>query len=133
MSRTINRVELLGRVGSDPELRHTQGGTAVVQLRLATDRRRENGNDETDWHTVVCWAKQAEAVAEYVRKGERIYVSGRLQQQSWETDGGERRSRIEVHAHEVIFLGSGNSLPPSRSGGGNGHGSARNADGDQPF
>ena len=128
MSRTINRVELLGRVGSDPELRRTQGGTAVVQLRLATDRRRENGDDETDWHTVVCWAKQAEAVAEYVRTGERVYVAGRMQQQSWETDAGERRSRTEVHAHEVIFLGSGNgrnsgneSPPPTRSGG------------DQPF
>ena len=124
MSRTINRVELLGRVGSDPELRRTQGGTAVVQLRLATERRRENGNDETDWHTVVCWAKQAEAVAEYVCTGERVYVAGRLQQRSWETDEGERRSRIEVHAHEVIFLGSGN---------GNGQGNGRKADGDQPF
>ena len=124
MSRTINRVELLGRVGADPELRQTQGGTAVVQLRLATDRRRENGNDETDWHTVVCWAKQAEAVAEHVRKGERVYVSGRLQQQSWETDAGERRSRTAVHAHEVIFLGSGK-----------GSGNGRNAvsAGDQPF
>ncbi len=130
MSRTINRVELLGRVGSDPELRQTQGGTAVVQLRLATERRRDNGNDETDWHTVVCWAKQAEAVAEYVRKGERVYVAGRLQQQSWKTDAGEHRSRSEVHAHEVIFLGSGSgngrsagsdSPPPTRSGG------------DQPF
>ncbi|MCY3923233.1 MAG: single-stranded DNA-binding protein [Chloroflexi bacterium] len=122
MSRTINRVELLGRVGGDPELRHTQSGTAVVQLRLATDRRRENGNDETDWHTVVCWAKQAEAVAEYVRTGERVYVAGRMRQQSWETDGRERRSRIEVHAHEVIFLGSGN-----------GNGRSAGDDGDQPF
>ena len=122
MSHTINRVELLGRVGSDPELRRTQSGTAVVQLRLATDRRRENGKDETDWHTIVCWAKQAEAVAEYVRKGERVYVSGRLQQQSWETDAGERRSRTEVHAHEVIFLGTGN-----------GQGDGRKAEGDQPF
>ena len=122
MSRTINRVELLGRVGSDPELRHTQGGTAVVQLRLATDRRNGDGESQTDWHTVVCWAKQAEAVAEYVRKGERVYVSGRLQHQSSETDGGERRSRTEVHANEVIFLGSGN-----------GNGRNAGADGDQPF
>ncbi len=131
MSRTINRVELLGRVGADPELRRTQGGTSVAQLRLATDRRNGEGESQTDWHSVVCWAKQAEAVAEYVRKGERVYVSGRLQQQHWETDAGERRSRIEVHAQEVIFLGSGNSngrktdgaesLPPTRSGG------------DQPF
>ena len=123
MSRTINRVELLGRVGNDPELRRTQGGTAVIQLRLATDRRQNgDGESQTDWHTVVCWAKQAEAVAEYVRTGERVYVAGRLQQQSWETDGGERRARIEVHAHEVIFLGSGNS-----------NGREAQAEGDQPF
>ena len=123
MSRTINRVELLGRVGSDPELRRTQNGMAVVQLRLATDRRSryESGESQTDWHTVVCWDKQAEAVAQYVRKGERVYVSGRLNQHTWETDSGERRSRTEVHASEVIFLGSSN---------GNGN---RPADGDQPF
>ncbi|MYB23241.1 MAG: single-stranded DNA-binding protein [Chloroflexi bacterium] len=122
MSRTINRVELLGRVGADPELRQTQGGTAVVQLRLATDRRNGEGETQTDWHTVVCWAKQAEAVAKYVRTGERVYVSGRLQQQSWETDAGERRSRTEVHAHEVIFLGTDN-----------GNGRDASGDGDQPF
>ena len=122
MSRTINRVELLGRVGADPELRQTQGGTAVVQLRLATDRRNSDGESQTDWHTVVCWAKQAEAVAGYVRKGERVYVTGRLQQQNWETDAGERRSRTEVHAPEVIFLGTGN-----------GNGRDASGDGDQPF
>ena len=121
MSRTINRVELLGRVGTDPELRKTQGGTAVVQLRLATDRRNGNEDSQTDWHSVVCWDKQAEAVARYVHKGERVYVSGRLNQHTWETDSGERRSRTEVHAHEVIFLGSSN---------GNG---SRDSEGDQPF
>ena len=123
MSRTINRVELLGRVGSDPELRQTQNGTAVVQLRLATDRRNGNGDSQTDWHTVVCWDKQAEAVAQYVEKGERLYVAGRLNHQTWETDQGERRSRTEVHAHEVIFLGSSN---------GNGSGGP-DSEGDQPF
>jgi single-strand DNA-binding protein len=123
MSRTINRVELLGRVGTEPELRRTQSGMAVVQLRLATDRRSrdESSEQQTDWHTVVCWDKQAEAVAQYVQKGERIYVSGRLNHHTWETDSGERRSRAEVHAHEVIFLGSSN---------GNG---SRPTDGDQPF
>ena len=108
MSRTINRVELLGRVGAEPELRRTQNGTAVVQLRLATDRRSQNNEQQTDWHTVVCWAKQAEAVAEYVQKGERVYVAGRLHHHTWETDSGERRSRTEVHAQEVIFLDSSN-------------------------
>ncbi len=120
MSRTINRVELLGRVGAEPELRKTQNGTAVVQLRLATDRRSrdESAESQTDWHTVVCWDKQAEAVAQYVQKGERVYVSGRLNHHSWETDSGERRSRTEVHAYEVIFLGAsnGNGEPRSENG-----------------
>ncbi len=117
MSRTINRVELLGRVGTDPELRKTQNGMAVVQLRLATDRRSrdESGESQTDWHTVVCWDKQAEAVAQYVQKGERVYVAGRLNQHTWETDQGERRSRTEVHAHEVIFLGAPNGSGEPRS------------------
>ena len=108
MSRTINRVELLGRVGTDPELRQTQNGTAVVQLRLATDRRNGNEDSQTHWHTVVCWDKQAEAVAQYVQKGERVYVAGRLNHHTWEADSGERRSRTEVHASEVIFLGASN-------------------------
>ncbi len=129
MSRTINRVELLGRVGADPELRKTQNGTAVVQLRLATDRRNGNGDSQTDWHTVVCWDKQAEAVAQYVQKGERVYIAGRLNHQTWETDSGERRSRTEVHAHEVIFLGSSNG-----NGGRSTNGQSQTqADGDQPF
>ncbi len=131
MSRTINRVELLGRVGADPELRRTQNGMAVVQLRLATDRRSrdESGESQTDWHTVVCWDKQAEAVAQYVRTGEKLYVAGRLNHQSWETDQGERRSRTEVHAHEVIFLGSSNG---NGSRAANGQAQTQ-ADGDQPF
>ena len=106
MAHTINRVELLGRVGADPELRQTNGGTAVVELRLATDRRSQNNESQTDWHTVVVWAKTAEAVANYVRRGDRVHVAGSLRQRSWQTDSGERRSKIEVHASEVIFLDS---------------------------
>ena len=69
MSRTINRVELLGRVGAEPEMRYTQGDTAVTQLRLATDRRRQNEETTADWHAIVCWGKLAEAVHEYVEQG----------------------------------------------------------------
>ena len=117
MSKTINRVELLGRVGTDPELRHTQGGTAIVQLRLATDRRRQDGETTTDWHRIVVWAKQAEAVHRYLGKGSRIYVAGRLVQNAWEADDGQRRQRTEVHAQEVIFLdGRGNGAPASTEG-----------------
>ena len=107
MARTINHVTLLGRVGADPELRSTRSGTAVVQLRLATDRySKSNEATETDWHSVVCWGKTAEAVARFVGKGDRVHVAGRLQQHSWQTESGERRSKVEVHANEVIFLDS---------------------------
>ena len=116
MAKTINRVELLGRVGADPEMKYTASGTAVTQLRLATDRGRRNGEDATDWHTVVVWDKIGEAVAQYVEKGQRLYVAGRLVQSSWEGDDGQRRYRTEVHAQEVVFLDS------SRGGnGGNGN------------
>ena len=94
MARTINKVELLGRVGTDPEMKYTPNGTAVTQLRLATERRRQDGEVEADWHNVVCWGKQAEAVNEYVGKGDRIYVAGRLAQNTWEGDDGHRDSRL---------------------------------------
>ena len=112
MSRTVNRVELLGRVGTEPEMRYTPGGTAVTNLRLATDRYRRDAEDETDWHNVVIWGKTAEAVNEYVAKGERIYLWGRLAYGSWEDDDGQRRYRTEVHAQEVVFLdsASGNGI-----------------------
>ena len=123
MSRTINRIELLGRVGTEPELRQTKNGTAVCRLRLATDRRNsETGRARPTGTTSWCWGKTAEAVAEYVRKGDRIYAAGRLGYDSWEDQDGQRRQTTEVHANEVVFL-------DSRNGTGNG----RQSGGDQPF
>ena len=113
MSRTINKVELLGRVGTDPEMRYTPNGTAVTKLRLATDRYRKDAENETDWHDVVVWGATAEAVNQYVGTGQRVYVAGRLVQNSWENEDGQRRHRTEVHASEVVFL-------DSRSSNGNG-------------
>ena len=132
MAKTINKVELLGRVGNDPEMRYTASGIAVTQLRLATDRGRKNGEDATDWHTVVVWDKIGEAVAQYVEKGQRLYVAGRLVQSSWEGEDGQRRYRTEIHAQDVVFLDS------SRNGNGGGNGSYANAganaqDDDLPF
>ena len=108
MARTINKVTLLGRVGTEPEMQYTHGGTAFTKLRLATDRYRKDADDETDWHNVVVWNGTAEAVNSYVGKGQRIYVEGRLVQNSWEGDDGQRRHRTEVHASEVVFLDGGN-------------------------
>ena len=125
MSKTINRVELLGRVGTEPEMRYAPSGIAVTTFRVATDRRRQNGETETDWHNVVCWAKQAEAVDTYVGKGDRIYVSGSLAQNSYEDQDGQRRYRAEVHATEVVFLDSRNG---ERSADENGHAGAEAAE-----
>ncbi len=139
MSRTMNRVELLGRVaGTEPDLKYSQNGTAICQLRLATDRRRQNGETEADWHSVVCWGKQAEAVAEYVQKGNRVFVAGSLAQNTYETEDGQRRHRTEVHAQEVIFLDSNGNGGNGRSNGngnsnGNGSQQAAGVADDQPF
>ena len=123
MAKSINKVELLGRVGADPEMRYTASGIAVTQLRLATDRVRKGGESETDWHQIVVWDKLAEAVAQYVEKGQRLYVAGRLVQNTWAGDDGQRRYRTEIHAQEVVFLDS------ARNGGNGdtGHASGVNA------
>ena len=118
MARTINRVELLGRVGVEPEMKYTQSGTAVTKLRMATDRRRQNGDSETDWHNIVAWGKTAEVVNQFVGKGDRVFVAGRLSYSSYETSDGQRRFRTEVHASEVIFLdsknGAGSNVPSTQ-------------------
>ena len=122
MARTINKVELLGRVGTDPEIKYTPNDTAVTQFRLATDRYRRDGEDTADWHNIVVWGKTGEAVNQYVQKGQRIYLAGRLVQNTWESDDGQRRSRTEIHTQEVVFLDSNN-----------GNGGSDYRDEDSPF
>ena len=123
MARTINKVELLGRVGTEPEMSYTPGGTAITKLRLATDRRRQDGQVEADWHAIVCWSRTAEAVNTYISKGQRIYVAGRLVQNSWQAEDGQNRHRTEVHASEVVFLDSNH----------NGNGAGDDSEEDSPF
>ena len=126
MAKSINKVELLGRVGADPEMKYTASGTAVTQLRLATDRVRKDGESDTDWHSIVVWDKLAEACANYVEKGQRLYVAGRLAQNSWTGDDGQRRYRTEIHAQEVVFLDSARNGGGSNNGSGNGVNSGAN-------
>ena len=106
-------------------MKYTPNGTAVTNLRLATDRYRRDGEDATDWHTVIVWGKTAEAVNNYVQKGQRVYVAGRLVQNTWENEDGQRRHRTEVHTQEVVFLDS--------NGNGNGNGASDYGDEDSPF
>lgn len=109
---SLNKVILIGNLGADPELRHTTSGQAVANLRLATTRSwkpegASERKEETTWHGVVVWGKQAESCAEYLRKGRQICVEGRLTEKEWTDKDGNKRKQIEVVAENVIFLGGG--------------------------
>jgi single-strand DNA-binding protein len=111
MSRSINKVILVGNVGRDPESQTTSAGTKVVHLSLATSRRipREGALEErTDWHRITLWDRLAEIAEEYVRKGDRIYVEGRMEYGSFEKNGVTIPT-AEVQVRELVLLG-GNSM-----------------------
>jgi len=106
----LNRVLLTGRLAADPELRYTQSGRAVVNFRIAVNRRwlnQETGqwSEEVDFVPIVAWGKQAEMCATYLQKGRLVAVDGRLRFRSFETQDGERRRIAEVVAQSVHFLG----------------------------
>ena len=103
----MNSINLTGRLTADPETRSTHSATAVTQFRLAVQRRRSREGEDRGavYVDVVCFGGLAESVAEYLVKGRQVAVSGRLELDEWETEGGERRSRHKVVADEVEFLG----------------------------
>jgi single-strand DNA-binding protein len=122
----INKVILIGNLGADPELRYTGGGSAVADLRIATSRRftgRDGAQQEdTQWHRIVVWGKQAEQCKEYLTKGRQVYVEGRLQTRQWEDRDGNKRWTTEVVAQQIQFLGGrgpggagGSDQPPPPS------------------
>jgi single-strand DNA-binding protein len=105
MSRSVNRIVLVGHVGRDPDVRQTQGGTKVAHISVATNYRTggENPQERTAWHRVTLWNRMAAFTEEYVRKGDRVYVDGRLEYDSYERDGVTIPT-AEVHARELILL-----------------------------
>lgn len=111
MAGGVNKVILIGNLGADPELRYTSGGSAVADLRLATSRKYTtkdgNSKEDTQWHRIVVWGKQAEHCKEYLSKGRQVYVEGRLQTRQWEDRDGNKRYTTEVVAERVQFLGGG--------------------------
>ena len=111
MPKSINKVILVGNVGKDPEVRYSQSGTPVANFSLATDERFKDRNDEwqdrTEWHNIVAWQRLAEIVGEYVAKGSKVYVEGKLQTTSWEDrPSGERKYRTQVIARDLVLLDS---------------------------
>lgn len=111
MTQGVNRVTIIGNLGRDPEVRYSQQGSAVCNLRLAVTERRKDGQgewkDHTEWVTVVAFGKTAEAAGQYLQKGRQVYVDGRLQTRSWKDKDGVEKWSTEVVADQVLFLGQG--------------------------
>ena len=111
MAKSVNKVILVGNVGQDPEVKYTASGLPVAKLSLATNERFKDRNDawqdRTEWHSVVAWQRLAEIVGEYVRKGSKLYIEGKLQTSTWEDkQSGERKFRTEIVARDVVLLGA---------------------------
>lgn len=105
--RTFQVTYLIGHLGGDPTMRYTAGGEAVTTFSVAVDRRSGTGEaqrEETEWFHVVAYEQLAETTNQYLAKGAKVYVEGRLQTRSWEDQEGQKRSRTEVIAQQVLFL-----------------------------
>ncbi len=123
MARSLNKVMLLGNLGGDPETRFTNSGAPIARFSLATtrrwrDNRTEEWQEETDWHNVVSFGRNAEIVGEYLQKGRQCFVEGELRTSSWEREG-VKNYRTEVFARNIILLGGGGG-GQGRGGGGYG-------------
>jgi single-strand DNA-binding protein len=120
MARSLNQVTLMGNLTRDPELRQTPTGQNVTSFSLALNRAYKDASGEwqevTDYIDIVCWGPLAERVAQYLSKGRRCLVQGRLQSRSWEQDGN-KRSKVEVLANDVTFLDSRGAGGGDDSGG----------------
>jgi len=124
MSRSLNKIQIIGNLGADPEIRSTTSGTRVATLSVATSRswtdRSGQRQEKTEWHRVVCWDKLAEICERYLKRGDRVYIEGSIEYRQWEGQDGQTKYTTEIRAREMIMLGgSGDSSgsPRSSSGG----------------
>ncbi|MCG3153697.1 MAG: Single-stranded DNA-binding protein [bacterium] len=107
-TRGLNKVMLIGHVGRDPEIKYTPGGLAVATFSVATNEsfkdKEGKQQDRTEWHRIVAFGRTAEVMGEYLKKGQLVYVEGRLQTRSWDDDKGQKRYITEIVANSVQFL-----------------------------
>ena len=121
MSRSLNKVMLIGNVGNDPDVRTTSSGTPIANMSLATTRKWKDGSGEqrekTEWHRLTVWGKLVDVVERYVKKGDRLYVEGRIEYSESESDG-QKKYWTDVNVFEMVMLGS----PGAGGQGGGGRG-----------
>lgn len=119
MSRSLNKVQLIGNLGKDPELKYTPSGVAVATFSIATSEswKDQEGNqqEKTEWHNIVAWRKLAEIVGEYLKKGKKVYIEGKIQTRSYEKDG-IKRYITEIVADQLIMLDGGGGSGKSNTG-----------------
>ncbi|MGB9407227.1 MAG: single-stranded DNA-binding protein [Terracidiphilus sp.] len=111
MARSVNKVTLLGNVGKDPEIRSSASGVMVANFTLATSDRFQdaqgNWQDRTEWHNLVAFKRTAEIVRDYVKKGSKLYIEGKLQTRSWDDEkSGQKRYKVEIIVNELVLLSS---------------------------
>ena len=108
MARGLNKVLLIGRLGHDPEMRYTPSGKPLTKFRMASDRNWTTTDgvkkSETEWFNIVAWGKLAEICNQYLKKGQQVYIEGRLHTRRWQDDEGINHSSVEVIAQEMIML-----------------------------
>jgi single-strand DNA-binding protein len=116
----VNKVILVGNLGANPEMRYTQGGTAVANIRLATSERWTDKSGQpqeaTEWPRIVVWGKQAEICGQYLTKGRQIYVEGRIRTRQWQDQQGQKRYTTEIVAQRVQMLGGRGERPTEDTG-----------------
>lgn len=122
MSRSLNSVQLIGNVGNDPETRTPSQNTKVATFSLATSRQWKSGDEKqekTEWHRVVAWDVKGTGLAtiaeKYIKKGDKIYVSGSIEYSQWKDKEGQTRYTTEIKAREIILLGGNGEREPARA------------------
>lgn len=118
---SVNKVILLGRLGTDPELKYTPSGAAVCNFSLATSEswndKGGNKQEKTEWHRIVVWSKLAELCNQYLKKGRQAFIEGRIQTRQWEDKTGNKRYTTEIMATSIQFIGDRGERSPERSNG----------------
>lgn len=140
MSKTVNKVFLLGNVGKDPEIRSTNGGTLVANVSLATSERYKDKagewQEKTEWHNIVSYARGAEIIRDYLKKGSKLHVEGKLTTRSWDdSDSGKKIYRTEIVTIDISLLSpaDGSNGRPAANGRDSNRGTTRYSDATEDY